>query len=81
MCLANPAKILEINGDDAFVDYGGLRKKVNIQLVQPEVGDWVLIHAGFAIQKISEQHAKETLAIYAEMGKLQEEAKRTAQSS
>jgi len=78
MCLANPAKILEIDGDDAVVDYGGLRKKVNIQLVDTEVGGWVLIHAGFAIQKISEQHARETLAIYAEMGRLEEEVKKTA---
>ncbi len=70
MCLANPAQILELNGDEALVDYGGLRKTVNIQLLaQKEVGDWVLVHAGFAIQKISEEEAQETLAIYAEMAK------------
>ena len=74
MCLANPAKILEINGDLAVVDYGGLRKTVNIQLVEPELGEWVLIHAGFAIQKISEEDALETLAIYEEMERLQREA-------
>ena len=76
MCLANPAKILELHGDEAVVDYGGLRKKVNIQLVQSMVGDWVLIHAGFAIQKVSEEEALETLAIYAQMAKLQEEARK-----
>lgn len=73
MCLANPAKILEINGDFAVVDYGGLRKTVNIQLIEPNLGEWVLIHAGFAIQKISEEDALETLAIYEEMERLQRE--------
>ena len=73
MCLANPAKILEINGDFAVVDYGGLRKTVNIQLIEPNLGEWVLIHAGFAIQKISEEDALETLAIFEEMERLQRE--------
>jgi len=75
MCLANPAKILEINGDSAVVDYGGLRKTVNVQLIEPEVGGWVLIHAGFAIQTISEEHALETLAIYEEIERRQEQAR------
>ena len=70
MCLANPAKILDINGDLAVVDYGGLRKTVNNQLVEPNLGEWVLIHAGFAIQKISEEDALETLAIFEEMERL-----------
>ena len=50
MCYAIPAKILEINGETAKVDYGGVMKNVNICLLESlKIGDYILIHAGFAI--------------------------------
>lgn len=53
MCLAFPARILRIKGESALVDFGGSRRDIKITLT-PKVkrGDWVLIHAGFSIQKL-----------------------------
>ncbi len=61
MCLAVPGKIIELNGQDAVVDLQGNRLEVSTVLT-PEtgVGDWVLIHAGFAITQLDEAEAKET---------------------
>ncbi len=60
MCLAIPAKIMSIKGTNAEIDVGGNIKEINI-LLTPEVkiGDYVLIHAGFAIQVIDEKSAEE----------------------
>ena len=70
MCYAIPAKILEINSDTAQVDYGGVKKKINICLLEGiKVGDYVLIHAGFAIEKLEKKSAEETLEIIREMMK------------
>ncbi|MHC4469833.1 MAG: HypC/HybG/HupF family hydrogenase formation chaperone [Planctomycetota bacterium] len=68
MCLALPAKILEKDGDDSWVELGDARLRVNL-VMTPEagVGDWVLVHAGFAIQAVSEEDARETWRIYQEM--------------
>jgi hydrogenase expression/formation protein HypC len=64
MCYAIPAKILQIEEDTALVDYGGILKKINICLIQPvKVNDYVLIHAGFAIEKLEKHSAKESLTI------------------
>lgn len=63
MCLAIPGKIVEIssaNQDSALVDVVGVRRRVDLGLLQddrPQLGDWVLIHVGFAMSKISEQDA------------------------
>jgi hydrogenase expression/formation protein HypC len=64
MCLAVPAKLTDCNGTEAVADLHGNRVKVNTMLV-PEVtdGDWVLIHAGFAIQKLDEADAQRTWAV------------------
>ena len=67
MCLAVPAKILEIKGKYAKVDFGGLTKEVDISLVDAKVGHYVIIHAGFAIQIMDEKEAEETLAMFNEM--------------
>ncbi|HEX08197.1 MAG TPA: HypC/HybG/HupF family hydrogenase formation chaperone [Thermoplasmatales archaeon] len=70
MCLAVPArvtKILEERGY-ALVDYGGgVTRKVNISLVSVKEGDYVMIHAGFAIEKLDEERAKETINIFKEI--------------
>ena len=67
MCLAVPAKVLEINGKVAKVDFGGLTKEVDISLVDVEVGQYVVIHAGFALTVLDEEEAKQTLEMFDEM--------------
>ncbi len=65
MCLAIPAKILEKRGSMAQVDFGeGVHREVDITLVDADVGDYVLVHAGFAIQVIGEEEARETLNLW-----------------
>lgn len=67
MCLAIPAKVIEINGPMATVDIAGNSRQVGIILTpEAQPGDYVLVHAGFAIQIIDEKEAQETLAIFAE---------------
>ena len=70
MCLAIPGKVVEIesNKDHAIVDYGeGTKRKVNISLVNVKVGDYVLVHAGFAIEVLNKKEARETIALFREM--------------
>lgn len=67
MCLAVPGKVVEIKGQIARVDYGGIVREANISLVDAQIGDYVLVHAGFAIQKLDEKSAKETLALWYEI--------------
>ena len=68
MCLSIPARIVEINGNMADVSVGGTIFKAGLQMVENvEVGDYILLHAGFAIQKISEKEALETLKLLNEM--------------
>ncbi|NOX71526.1 MAG: HypC/HybG/HupF family hydrogenase formation chaperone [Candidatus Micrarchaeota archaeon] len=50
MCLATTGTVISIEGDNAVVDFGGVRYEINISLVKPKIGDRVLVHAGFAIQ-------------------------------
>ena len=71
MCLSIPAKIIDIHGDTATVSVGGNRYTAGIQMLDDlEEGDYVLLHAGFAIQKISHQEAEETLALLRAMDEL-----------
>jgi len=53
MCLATPGKIIEIKGKKAIVDFQSFRKEINISLVNVSLGDWVVVHAGFAIEKVN----------------------------
>jgi hydrogenase expression/formation protein HypC len=76
MCLAIPGRIVELDrkNQSATVDYGSdTKRKVNVSLVTVQKGDYVLVHAGFAIQVLDEKDAKETLALFREMASLQEE--------
>lgn len=59
MCLAIPGKILEIDGEIAMADFNGIRKEVNVSLIDAAIGDYVVVHAGFAIEKTDEESAKE----------------------
>ncbi|MBC7129053.1 MAG: HypC/HybG/HupF family hydrogenase formation chaperone [Thermoplasmatales archaeon] len=67
MCLAIPAKIIEKKGNKAIVDYGGVKREIDISLVNAKKGDYVIVHAGFAIQIIDEKEASETVKIFEEI--------------
>jgi hydrogenase expression/formation protein HypC len=76
VCLAIPGKIVEIDKkkQSATVDYGsGTKRKANVSLVDIKIGDYVLVHAGFAIQILDKKEAQETLALFREMLSLQED--------
>ena len=70
MCLAIPVKVVELrDGDQATVDVGGVRKAISLALVDGiAVGDYVILHVGFAIQKLDPEEAEKTLALFAELG-------------
>ena len=63
MCYAIPGKVVSIEGENAVIDYDGIKKKANISLVEAKVGDYVLVHAGFAIEKLDNDYAKKTLEL------------------
>jgi hydrogenase expression/formation protein HypC len=64
MCLAVPTKIIRIEGDTGWVGIGGCRREVRLDLIDSaRVGDYVLVHAGFAIHKIDEQQAEASLKL------------------
>lgn len=68
MCLAIPAKVVSITGDSAQVDFGeGVLREVDITLVEAKVNNYVLVHAGYAIQVLSEEDAQETLRLWNEL--------------
>lgn len=68
MCLAVPGKVESVNGDSAEIDFSGLKRKASIQFIPDvKIGDFVLIHAGFAIQKVDKNVAKETIRIFKEL--------------
>ena len=68
MCLAIPAKITAIDGTLATIDMGGVSRETSLLLLpEASLGDYVLVHAGFAIQAIDEEEAQETLKLFAEM--------------
>lgn len=81
MCLGIPGQIVEISNVEhklAIVNVAGVRREVNIACIVDEehspvscVGDWVLIHVGFAMSRIDEKEAKRTLELLTEMGEVQ----------
>ncbi len=78
MCLGIPGKVIKIyeaNGTRmGLVDFGGLRKEACLAYVpEVEIGDYTIIHVGFAITQLDEQSAQETLALLRELGTLEEE--------
>jgi len=79
MCLAVPARIVELEDDKALVDALGNRWNIRTTLTpEARMGDIVLIHAGFAIAKVDEEDAKETWRLIAELDEFQEEQNRTS---
>ncbi|MCD6169363.1 MAG: HypC/HybG/HupF family hydrogenase formation chaperone [Candidatus Latescibacteria bacterium] len=68
MCLAIPMKVIKIKGSEGIVELSGVEREVNLQLVEDvSVGDYILIHAGFAIQKLDREEAEETLSYLRQM--------------
>lgn len=76
MCLAIPGRVVALGsptGDFATVEVVGVRRAVNVALLEPEgvcAGDWVLVHVGFAMTKIDEAEAQATLAVLESMGQM-----------
>ena len=70
MCLAIPMKVSKIEGNMGMVSLSGTQRKINIEFTDGiKVGDYVMVHAGFAIQRLDEKEAKKTLSILREMNK------------
>jgi hydrogenase expression/formation protein HypC len=73
MCLAVPVKVVSIEGNEAEVEISGVKRRVSIVLTpEARVGDYVLLHTGYAINVINEAEAQETLKILEEMASLDE---------
>lgn len=69
MCLGIPAEILSIDGEMAKVSIGGTIVNASLQLIEnPAVGEFVLLHSGFAIEKLSKEDAEETMRLLKELG-------------
>ena len=67
MCLGVPMKVIKIRDDMGDVEVNGVKREVGLMLLDDiKVGDWVIIHAGFAISKLNKEEAKETLALLKE---------------
>jgi hydrogenase expression/formation protein HypC len=69
MCLAMPARVVELlPNDNALVELGGVRKEISLALVdEVAVGDYVILHVGYALQKLDTEEAERTLALFAEL--------------
>lgn len=69
MCLALPVKVMEVGpGDTAIVDLGGVRKEISLALLSDvQVGDYVILHVGYALTRLDPEEAEKTLALFAEM--------------
>ncbi len=72
MCLGIPAKVVEISSAEgmrrkAKADFGGVSREIDISLVDANVGDYVIVHAGFAIEILDEEEAKESLKVWTEL--------------
>jgi hydrogenase expression/formation protein HypC len=78
MCLAIPGRIIDVEGTTARVDFGGVTRDADLTLVPGAAsGDYVLVHAGFAIQRLDEAEAEETLALFRELAEsLDDDGKR-----
>ena len=85
MCLGIPAQIVELVEPDvgiAKAEISGVRRNVSVALCpEAEVGDWVLVHVGFALARIDEEQARETLALLEQMGEAYEQELRELQAS
>ncbi len=76
MCLALPVKVMELGAaDTAIVDLGGVRKEISLALLDDvKVGDYVILHVGYALSKLDPEEAQKTLELFAQMQSAQIEA-------
>lgn len=74
MCLAVPMEVMKIDGQNARVALGGVARDIRLDVVdqRPEVGDYVIVHAGFAIHRIDPEEARITLELWKQAGMLDE---------
>lgn len=74
MCLAIPTRIKSIDGQMALVELGGVERQISLALTpEAEVGNYVIVHTGFALSVLDEDEAQETLRLFAEIGALADE--------
>jgi len=72
MCLAVPMKVVSKNGDAGVAEMSGVKRQINfLMLPEAEIGDYVIVHAGFAIQKLNEDEANKRLQIFRDMAGLE----------
>jgi hydrogenase expression/formation protein HypC len=77
MCLAVPGRIVEIEGTKARIDFGGVTRDADLTLVpDASTGDYVLVHAGFAIERLDESEAEETLELFRQLAGALDDEKR-----
>jgi len=77
MCLAVPMKVIEISANQARAEVGGVIYRANLDLLSDvRIGDYIIVHAGFAIEKLDEETARENLAIWQEIATLAEQKER-----
>ncbi len=73
MCLAIPMKLIGFEGEKGVVELSGVKKEVSLSLLKNfKIGDYLIIHAGFAIEKLNKKEAKKTLSLWAEIGNLRQ---------
>lgn len=81
MCLAIPMKVIRINGNEAVAEVGGVEYRANLMILSDvKVGDYIIVHAGFAIEKLDEAAALETLQIWQDIAEF-DEAKQNRKNS
>jgi len=74
MCLGVPVKIVQIKGNEGIADFKGVKKKISLELLENvKKGDYVILHAGFAIQKMEPEEALETLKLFEELSRFENE--------
>ncbi len=70
MCVAYPGRVVSIDGNYGLVDFSGSQVRANLRLVPAKVGDYVLVHAGMAIQIVERKEALDWAALFEEIGKV-----------
>lgn len=74
MCLGVPVKIVQVKGNEGIAEFKGVKKKISLELLENvKKGDYVILHAGFAIQKMEPEEALETLKLFEELSGLENE--------
>ena len=72
MCLAVPMKLVKIENDRGIVELGGIKREISLGVIEkPRIGDYLIVHAGFAIQKLDEKEAKKNLEVLKELNEIQ----------